>query len=38
MALWKARGEVKIKSSILDHGIVEGKRIRFQIMPSTNVP
>ena len=25
MALWKAGGEFKIKSSILDDGIVEGK-------------
>ena len=25
MALWKAGGEVEIKSSNLDHGIVEGK-------------
>ena len=25
MALWKARGEVKIKRQVLDHGIVEGK-------------
>ena len=29
MALWKARGEVEIKSSILDHGIVEGKGGKF---------
>ena len=26
MALWKAGGEVQIKSWNLDHGIVEGKR------------
>ena len=25
MALWRARGEVSIKSHILVHGIVEGK-------------
>ena len=33
--MWKVSGG---KSSILDHAIVEGKRIRFWIMPSTNVP
>ena len=26
MALWKARGEVEIKSWNLDHGTVEGRR------------
>ena len=30
MALWKARGEVQIKNSILDHGIVEGKGGKFK--------
>ena len=27
MALWKAGGEVSIKSKVLDHGIVESKSV-----------
>ena len=30
MALWRARGEVSIKSHILVHGIVEGKGGKFK--------
>ena len=31
MALWKAGGEVQIKSWNLDHGIVEGKGGKFKL-------